>query len=147
MTGQAFRLERIRAGRKKPGPLPPNISRPSAQPSAWAKPTPPGIDLDAQTLEFRPTAVQAGDYRFTVGTAGSATLVLQTVLPPLLTASAASTLFLEGGTHNPFAPPFEFVARSLAPLIRRSGPEWISSSIDLVSSPRAAVGFTHASNR
>ena len=39
-------------------------------------------------------------------TLGSATLVLQTVLLPLLTAKGISTLTLEGGTHNPFAPPF-----------------------------------------
>jgi hypothetical protein len=47
----------------------------------------------------------------------SATLVLQTVLPSLLTASATSTLILEGGTHNPLAPPFDFLARSFMPLI------------------------------
>ena len=63
-----------------------------------------------------------GNYRFAVGTAGSATLVLQTVLPALLTASGRSTLTLEGGTHNPLAPPFDFLARSFMPLIHRMGP-------------------------
>ena len=63
-----------------------------------------------------------GNYRFAVGTAGSATLVLQTILPPLLTANGTSTLTLEGGTHNPFAPPFDFLAHCFVPLIRRMGP-------------------------
>jgi len=49
-------------------------------------------------------------------------LVLQTVLPPLLTASGISTFTLEGGTHNPFAPPFDFLARCFVPLIQRMGP-------------------------
>ncbi|MHC4177176.1 MAG: RNA 3'-terminal phosphate cyclase, partial [Planctomycetota bacterium] len=50
------------------------------------------------------------------------TLVLQTVLPALLVAKGRSNLILEGGTHNPFAPPFEFLARTYLPLITRMGP-------------------------
>lgn len=122
VTGQAFRLERIRAGRKKPGLSTQHLAAVRAAASVGQADA-AGDHLGSQALEFRPTAVRAGDYRFAVGTAGSATLVLQTILPPLLTASAPSTLSLEGGTHNPFAPPFEFVARSFAPLIRRMGPE------------------------
>lgn len=78
--------------------------------------------MNSQRLEFRPGPVTPGNYRFAVGTAGSATLVLQTVLPALLTASDRSTLTLEGGTHNPLAPPFDFLARSFMPLIHRMGP-------------------------
>jgi RNA 3'-terminal phosphate cyclase (ATP) len=81
-----------------------------------------GADLNSQTLEFKPGPVTPGNYRFAVGTAGSATLVFQTVLPALLTASNHSTLTLEGGTHNPLAPPFDFLARSFMPLIHRMGP-------------------------
>ncbi len=78
--------------------------------------------MNSQRLEFRPGPVTLGNYRFVVGTAGSATLVLQTVLPSLLTASGRSTLTLEGGTHNPLAPPFDFLSRSFMPLIHRMGP-------------------------
>ncbi|HEU4387892.1 MAG TPA: RNA 3'-terminal phosphate cyclase, partial [Blastocatellia bacterium] len=53
---------------------------------------------------------------------GSATLVLQTVLPALVIATGPSALTLEGGTHNPFAPPFSFLARSFLPLLNRMGP-------------------------
>ena len=70
-----------------------------------------------------PGAVTPGDYRFAVGTAGSATLVLQTVLPALLTASALSTLTLEGGTYNPLATCFDFLERSFVPLLGRMGAE------------------------
>jgi RNA 3'-terminal phosphate cyclase (ATP) len=66
--------------------------------------------------------VSAGEFAFAVGTAGSATLVLQTVLPALLTASTPSKLALEGGTHNPAAPPFDFLVKSFLPLINRMGP-------------------------
>src|SRR6185295_6371383 len=56
-----------------------------------------------------------------VGTAGSATLVLQTVLPALLTAAGPSTLSLEGGTHNAWAPPFDFLEKAFLPILARMG--------------------------
>ena len=65
---------------------------------------------------------KAGTYHFAVGTAGSAVLVLQTILPALMLADGPSDLTLEGGTHNPWAPPFEFLTRAFAPTIERMGP-------------------------
>ena len=64
--------------------------------------------------------VRAGDCAFNVGTAGSCTLVLQTVLPALMQCAEPSRLSLGGGTHNPMAPPFHFLERSFAPLPRRA---------------------------
>ena len=65
--------------------------------------------------------MRGGEYRLAVGTAGSATLVLQTVLPALMLAREPSRLTLEGGTHNPYAPPFDFLARTFLPMLRRMG--------------------------
>ena len=45
------------------------------------------------------------------------------MLPPLLTATGPSTLVLEGGTHNPWAPPFDFLQRAFVPLANRMGPQ------------------------
>jgi RNA 3'-terminal phosphate cyclase (ATP) len=73
-------------------------------------------------LVFQPQAITPGDYSFAVGTAGSTTLVLQTVLPALVTAHGPSALILEGGTHNPMAPPFEFLVKTFLPLLQRMGP-------------------------
>lgn len=121
VTGQPFRMERIRAGRQKPGLLRQHLTAvEAAKPVGCAEVA--GAQLGSQVLEFRPGAVTPGNYRFAVGTAGSATLVLQTVLPALLTAKGPSTLTLEGGTHNPMAPPFDFLARSFLPLIQSMGP-------------------------
>ncbi len=121
VTGRAFRMERIRARRQKPGLLRQHLTAVEAARTVGCAEV-AGATLNSQTLEFRPQAVTPGNYRFAVGTAGSATLVLQTVLPSLLTASGPSTLTLEGGTHNPLAPPFDFLARSFMPLIHRMGP-------------------------
>jgi RNA 3'-terminal phosphate cyclase (ATP) len=81
-----------------------------------------GAALGSRRLVFRPDQVRAGDYTFHVGTAGSATLVLQTVLPALLVAEGESNLTLEGGTHNPMAPPLDFLTKSYLPLVNRLGP-------------------------
>ena len=81
-----------------------------------------GDEIGSTSLTFCPTAIRPGRYKFAVGTAGSATLVLQTVLPALMIADAPSELELEGGTHNPWAPPYDFLAQAYFPLIKRMGP-------------------------
>ncbi len=119
-TGTPLRIERIRARRSKPGLMRQHLTCVLAAQEVCGA-TVIGAELGSQTLEFRPGRVHAGDYRFAVGTAGSCTLVLQTVLPPLMLADAPSRLQLSGGTHNPMAPPFHFLERTFAPLLRRTG--------------------------
>ena len=120
LTGRPFRIEKIRAGRKKPGLLRQHLTAVNAA-AEVGQAQAAGAEMGSTTLEFHPQAVRAGDFRFAVGTAGSTTLVLQTVLPVLLTAPGPSTLVLEGGTHNPFAPPFNFLELAFLPLLRRMG--------------------------
>lgn len=121
LTGKAFRIDRIRAGREKPGLLRQHLTAVEAAARAGGAKV-EGAEVGSRCLTFVPGPVRAGGYRFAVGTAGSATLVLQTVLPALMLASGESTLTLEGGTHNPAAPPFDFLARTFLPLIERMGP-------------------------
>ena len=121
VSGQPFRIEHIRAGRKKPGLMRQHLTAVEAA-AAVGNATVEGAGPGSQKLEFHPRGIEAGNFYFSVGTAGSCTLVLQTVLPALLTADSRSELVLEGGTHNPYAPPFDFLARSFLPLIGRMGP-------------------------
>jgi RNA 3'-terminal phosphate cyclase (ATP) len=121
VTGAAFRIEAIRAGRKKPGLLRQHLTAVQAAAEISGARV-QGAEIGSLALTFAPRAVVPGEYRFSVGTAGSATLVLQTVLPALLTASKPSNLRIEGGTHNPAAPPFEFLERAFFPLLNRMGP-------------------------
>ncbi len=121
VTGQAFEITQIRAGRKRPGLMRQHLTAAQAAARVGAAQA-EGLTLGSQRLTFAPQAVLPGVYHFAVGTAGSATLVLQTVLPPLLLADGPSTLVLEGGTHNPYAPPFDFLQKSFLPLVGRMGP-------------------------
>jgi RNA 3'-terminal phosphate cyclase (ATP) len=120
LTGKPFRIRSIRARRRRPGLLRQHLTALEAATEVGAARV-AGATLGAGEVTFEPHAVRGGDYRFDVGTAGSTTLVLQTVLPALIVADRASALVLEGGTHNPFAPPFDFLDRALLPLLRRMG--------------------------
>ncbi|MEE8525793.1 MAG: RNA 3'-terminal phosphate cyclase, partial [Thermoanaerobaculia bacterium] len=86
-----------------------------------------GDRIGSTELELKPGPIAAGDYHFAVGTAGSTTLLLQTVLPALVTAAEPSSLVLEGGTHNPMAPPFPFLAATFLPLLERMGPTVVAT--------------------
>jgi RNA 3'-terminal phosphate cyclase (ATP) len=121
VTGKPFAIENIRANRKKPGLMRQHLTAVAAA-AEVGRADVQGAHIGSQRLVFRPGKVEAGNYKFSVGTAGSATLVLQTVLPALLMAGAESNLTLEGGTHNPLAPPFDFLAKTYLPLIGRMGP-------------------------
>jgi RNA 3'-terminal phosphate cyclase (ATP) len=119
-TGTPFRIENIRAGRPRPGLMRQHLTAVEAAAAVGGAQI-SGAAVGSRSVTFAPTGVKAGAYAFSVGTAGSATLVLQTVLPSLLTANGPSTLVLEGGTHNPSSPPFDFLAKSFLPLVTRMG--------------------------
>ncbi len=122
VTGKPFAIENIRANRKKPGLMHQHLSAVTAA-AEVSQARVEGASLGSMRLTFCPGSVRAGNYAFHVETAGSATLVLQTVLPALLLAEGESNLILRGGTHNPLAPPFDFLAKSYLPLVNRLGPK------------------------
>lgn len=111
ITGQAFRISNIRANRPKPGLMRQHLASVKAAAAiSGARVT--GDVLGSTSLEFAPGAIRAGEYEFTIGTAGSCTLVLQTVVPALLYAGGESVVRVSGGTHNSKAPPAEFLQRA-----------------------------------
>ncbi len=120
VTGQPFRIRRIRAGRARPGLLRQHLTAVHAA-ATIGNATVHGAGIGATELEFRPGRVVPGSYEFAIGGAGSTLLVLQAVLPALLCADRPSELTLRGGTHNPSAPPFDFFAQAFVPVLRKLG--------------------------
>ncbi|HEX7152112.1 MAG TPA: RNA 3'-terminal phosphate cyclase [Thermoanaerobaculia bacterium] len=120
VTRKPFRIERIRAGRQKPGLLRQHLTAVTAAARIGAAYV-EGAELGSQQLTFIPSGLHGGVYSFAIGTAGSTTLVLQTILVPLFFADTESTIEIEGGTHNPASPPYDFLVRSWLPLLRRMG--------------------------
>lgn len=120
LTGQPFVIEQIRKVRKRPGLMRQHLTAVRAAASICGARV-EGAELGSEQLSFHPGPVRPGRYHFAVGSAGSACLVCQTVLPPLMVASAASELTFEGGTHNPLAPPYPYLDQVFFPLLERMG--------------------------
>lgn len=145
VTKKPFRIRNIRAGRQKPGLLRQHLTAVLAA-GEVGNATVRGAELGSFEVTFTPGEVRPGGFRFAVGTAGSATLVFQTVLPALMLGSTPSRLVLQGGTHNKAAPPYDFLARTFLPLLDA----WVHESnrtwIPMASTRRAAAAFALTSN-
>lgn len=109
LTGRAFHLRNIRAGRPKPGLHPQHLMSVRAA-AAIGQAQTRGASLHSSDLTFEPGEVQSGRYRFDIGTAGATGLVLHTVyLPLMLGRTGPSELTLTGGTHVTASPCFHFL--------------------------------------
>ena len=128
VTGKPFRIEKIRAKRKNPGLQKQHLTSVTAAAEVGnAEIT--GATLGSQEITFTPKEIKNGNFVFDIGTAGSTSLVLQTVLPALLVSSEKTSLVIRGGTHNPLAPPFDFLQKAFLPLLEKMGAK---IDIDLV---------------
>ncbi|MCJ8344759.1 RNA 3'-terminal phosphate cyclase [bacterium] len=120
LTNQPFQIKNIRANRKKPGLLRQHLTAVKAAATiSGAKVE--GDFLTSTTLTFSPKEIESGEFTFKVGSAGSCMLVLQTILPALMFQDQSSKVYLEGGTHNPMAPPFDFLKKSFLPILEKMG--------------------------
>jgi RNA 3'-terminal phosphate cyclase (ATP) len=122
VTGKPFSIHNIRAGRKKPGLMRQHLTAVNAA-AEIGQAAIEGNRIGSQAFTFKPDMIKSGNYHFAIGSAGSCTLVFQTILPALLIAGEPSEIILEGGTHNPFAPPFDFLGKAFLPVISRMGPK------------------------
>ncbi|OYW18400.1 MAG: RNA 3'-phosphate cyclase [Planctomycetales bacterium 12-60-4] len=120
VTGRPFRMTNIRGKRPKPGLMRQHLTCVKAA-AQVCDACVDGAELGSVELVFRPGKVMGGDYSFAIGSGGSTTLVLQTLLPALLHAEASSTLRIEGGTHNPMAPPCDFIEHCYLPVLQSMG--------------------------
>jgi RNA 3'-terminal phosphate cyclase (ATP) len=121
LSGVAIRIVKVRHGRPKPGLARQHLTAlRAAQTVGCARVE--GDSVGSRQVTFSPGPVEGGEYVFDVETAGSSTLVFQTVLLPLLLrAKRPSTLVFRGGTHNPMAPPFHFLEHVFVPRLRALG--------------------------
>lgn len=120
LTGKAFRIYNLRAKREKPGLRPQHlIAVKSALKISGSSAE--GAEIGSRELNFYPSQAKPGTYRIDIGTAGSTTLVFQTLLPVLLNLKQESILEIKGGTHNPKSPSFDFIQTSFLPLLHLLG--------------------------
>ena len=121
ILGQPVEILNIRAGRKQPGLRPQHVQSVRAA-TAICNARLEGDHEHSRALRFEPqTPSQAGSYGFKIGTAGAATLVLQTVLLPLALAGGRSSVVVRGGTHVAWSPPFDYVEQVYLPAVAALG--------------------------
>jgi len=120
ITGRNLHIENIRAARRKPGLARQHLICLRAASEICGGQC-KGAAIGSQILDFQPGPIRSGDFSFDIGSAGSASLVIQTILPALFLADKPSTVTVTGGTHNPWAPPFDFLAETFLPAIRTAG--------------------------
>ena len=128
VTGRPFRIAGIRANRAKPGLMRQHLTGVLAA-AAICSADVVGAAVGSRELTFTPGKVRGGEYAFAVGTAGSVGLVLQAILPALATADRPSRVTIDGGTHAAHAPPVDFIADTLLPVVRRCG---VGVTVELV---------------
>jgi RNA 3'-terminal phosphate cyclase (ATP) len=119
-TRQAFRITNIRARRPKPGLRAQHLAALQAA-AKISQAEVLGASLGSQNVTFRPKAIRSGQYRFDIGTAGSTSLVFQTILIPLCMADEASQTTITGGTHVRWSPSFHYLSWHWLSFMERIG--------------------------
>jgi RNA 3'-terminal phosphate cyclase (ATP) len=131
LTGRTVCCKNIRSGRSKPGLQPQHLTAVRAL-AHITRAHLKGDDIGSSRLTFSPQGIFPGSYTFDVaektGSAGSVSLIAQTLLPVLLFAESPSTLIIRGGTHVPFSPPAHYLAGVFLPALKEMGP---AAKIDL----------------
>jgi RNA 3'-terminal phosphate cyclase (ATP) len=127
-----FEIVNIRKNRRNPGLQPQHLTAVAAA-AIISRAEVAGAELASTRLSFDPRAVPGGgEYLFDVGerkgSAGSTSLVLQTILLPLARAQQASRVTVIGGTHVPWSPPFHYLQKVFLPLLARLG---VSGEIEI----------------
>jgi RNA 3'-terminal phosphate cyclase (ATP) len=120
LTGRPLRMTNIRAGRAKPGLRRQHLACVEAAQrlsSAFVR----GAEVGSQRLDFEPGPIATDVIEIDIGSAGSTTLVVQTILVAAIAAKHAMRATIKGGTHNPLAPSFDFLDRVFVPQLRAMG--------------------------
>lgn len=116
-----FRIYDIRKGRRKPGLMPQHLTCVRAA-KLISNAHVTGDTAGSAELLFSPGEVKSGNYLFDIGTAGSTSLVLQTMIPAVIfSKNGKTTITLKGGTHVPFSPCYHYLDRVFGTFLRSIG--------------------------
>lgn len=120
ITGKAFHIINIRANRKNPG-LRPQHHKSVLAAKKICNAVVDGCFVSSPEIFFLPQRYCAKNLKIDIGTAGSTSLLLQTVFVPLSLAETSSKIVITGGTHTRWAPSFDYLSDYWLPNMRELG--------------------------
>jgi len=135
ITKKEVSIENIRAGRPKPGLAAQHLTAVKAVRNV-CRGTLEGAEIGSMNLVFHPGEIVGGKYDFNIGTAGSVTLVAQTLIPILLKAEKESIIRIIGGTHVMKSPGYDYFEKVFIPAIQHMGAQVESRLVRLGFYPK-----------
>jgi RNA 3'-terminal phosphate cyclase (GTP) len=118
LTGESFEAFNIRKGRKAPGLKAQHLHCIKAL-EKLCNAKPGYVELASEKLRFIPGKLEGKTINIDIGTAGSVSLLLQSILLPSFFANRKTRIKLTGGTSGKWAMPYDFFANVLAPHLKK----------------------------
>ncbi len=122
ITGKPVEVFNIRANRPKPGLAMQHLKGIEAA-KLISEAEVEGLKLGSTRIVFKPKSLKGGKFRIDIGTAGSVTLILQTILLPLLASEKESVVEIRGGTDVKWSPPVDYVKNVTFKALKELGAE------------------------
>jgi len=113
-----FEITNIRKGRTKPGLKNQHLSCIKALEQLCNAKT-KGAELGSTYLKYEPGEVKPKTLSIDIGTAGSITLLLQSLLIPSILASSKIRLKITGGTDTLWSPQFDYLTQVILPQLKK----------------------------
>jgi RNA 3'-terminal phosphate cyclase (ATP) len=120
VAGRPFRMEHVRGTRPNPGLKPQHVAAVEAVAAATDAET-DGVEQGSATVEFEPGAVRGGEVAAGVSTAGSTTLLVDTLSPLAVALEDPLSVTLTGGTDVKWSPPCDYLREVKLPVLRSVG--------------------------
>ena len=122
--GKPLEIINIRKNRRTPGLMPQHLTAVRALQKICSAEV-EGDKIRCEKIRFIPGKVKPGKYTFDIAaekrSAGSASLVMQTIALPLFLDKGYSTIRVKGGTHVPWSPPATYLKQIFFPTLAKLG--------------------------
>ncbi|MEF8880003.1 MAG: RNA 3'-terminal phosphate cyclase [Candidatus Thermoplasmatota archaeon] len=118
LTGREVEIYNIRAGRSNPGLRPQHMAAVNCIKKICDAET-KGVKKSSSKLFFKPKTVKNGELTFNIGTAGSMTLVFQTVILGVVNSGKTVVVNLTGGSDVRWSPPWDFFENVFLPCLKQ----------------------------
>ena len=122
VTGKETRIFNIRASRDPPGLKRQHLTGILAAVKI-CNALVEGAEIGSKEVVFRPDTINSGKYKIDIGTAGSVTLLLQTLIPITIFSDKKTVLNITGGTNVQWSPSIDYYSEVFLYFLKEMGIE------------------------